>query len=1170
MRLKCIKLSGFKSFVDPTTVYFPSNMCGVVGPNGCGKSNIIDAVRWVMGESSAKNLRGDSMTDVIFKGSNSRKPASYAHVELVFDNNEGRITGEYAAYSEISVKRKLTSDAQNTYFLNGNKCRRKDIMDIFLGTGLGPRSYAIISQGIISNLIESKPEELRVFIEEAAGISRYKERRRETENRLRRTNENLERLTDLREELERQLSHLKRQAEAAEKYKEFKQEERLKRAQLHALRWQGVDSGAKSQESAIREFEIRLEAAIAKQRSSDTDIEKLRQSQTEYADSFNKVQSRYYSTGNEITKLEQTIAHRRERADQLSRDLQEAEAAWRENRENLESDQVKLEQLEEEVLSIEPELELSLAGEEEHAMALMEAEESMQTWQHAWDEFNHSASESRREAEIEQSKIQHLEQVLDRLEERLRKHQEEMSGLQAEPVEEEIELLTEQLTELELQIESLQHTQEETGDQIHTVRQAIADATKQKDDCSRRLNEARGRFASLQALQQAALGHSDGGIEWLAGQGLAEQPRLGQQIKVKPGWETAVETVLGDYLQAVCVDDVDAVATVLDSMVEANLTFLAANTIASSTRKTMEKATALIDCVEGAEAAETLLQGIYGAITLDEALALRPNLAPGESVVTQDGVWLGANWLRVIRENDAGTGILARQQEIESLELELAELDDQEQTLTESLAESRERLEQLEQAREDGQRQLSTLNRQESELQSDLTARKVRVEQLLTRYSRLQEEISEIEEQQALEQEAMGESRLRLQEALDCMEGDAERRETLLSRRDEIRADLDRIRQTARHSKDMAHQLELRKQSLTAQIDSMRQAVERLKIQGERLDERLGQLRENLAQSDDPVEDLQIELEELLAQRVEVEEEMMEARRLLEDVEHQMRDYEKNRGEAEHEAQLLRDRLEKLRMDWQALQVRRTTLQEQLEEDQFDLETVLANMPDEATETAWEEALERLETRIQRLGAINLAAIEEYEQQSERKRYLDAQNDDLAEAIATLEGAIRKIDKETRNRFQHTFERVNSGLQELFPKVFGGGRAYLELTGDDLLNTGVAIMAQPPGKKNSTIHLLSGGEKALTAIALVFAIFQLNPSPFCMLDEVDAPLDDANVGRYARMVTEMSEKVQFIYISHNKIAMEAANQLIGVTMHEPGVSRPVSVDIEQAAVLAAV
>lgn len=1170
MRLKCIKLSGFKSFVDPTTVYFPSNMCCVVGPNGCGKSNIIDAVRWVMGESSARNLRGDSMVDVIFKGSNNRKPAGYAHVELVFDNSEGRITGEFAAYSEISIKRKLTSDAQNTYFLNGNKCRRKDIMDIFLGTGLGPRSYAIISQGIISNLIESRPEELRVFIEEAAGISRYKERRRETENRLRRTHENLERLADLREELERQLSHLKHQAEAAEKYKQYKQEERLKRAQLHALRWQEIDHDAKSREGNIREFEVQLEAAIARQRSSDTDIEKLRQTQVEYADSFNQVQNRYYSTGNEIARLEQAIAHCRERTDQLNRDLQEAEAAWRENRENLASDQLRLEQLEEEVLSIEPELELSLAGEEEHATALMEAEESMQAWQHAWDEFNHSASESRREAEIEQSRIQHLEQVLSRLDERLRKHQEEMSSLQVEPIEEEAELLTEQLTELELQIETLQHTREETGDQIHTLRQAMADTSRQKDECSRHLNEMRGRLASLQALQQAALGHDDNGIEWLARQGLANKPRLGQQIKVKPGWETAVETVLGDYLQAVCVDDVDAIATKLDSMLEINLTFLAANTAALSTEPAMEKATALADCIENPETTETLLQGIYGVATLDEALALRSRLAPGESVVTQDGVWIGGNWLRVRHEHDTETGILVRQQELESLELELTGLNDQEQALTGLLVENRERLEQLEQTRENDQRQLAALSRQESELQSDLTARKVKAEQLLTRYNRLQEEVDEIREQQTLEQENMGESRLRLQEALDCMEGDAERRETLLSRRDEIRTDLDHIRQTARHSKDVAHQLELRKQSLTARIDSTRQAVERLTAQGERLDERLEQLREDIARNSDPIEDQQIELEELLTRRVEIEEETGKARRLLEEVEHQLRNYEKNRGEAEQEAQLLRDRLEQLRMDWQALQVRRTTLQEQLEEDQFDLETVLTNMPNDATETAWEETLERLEARIQRLGAINLAAIEEYEQQFERKRYLDAQNDDLVEAMTTLENAIRKIDKETRNRFQHTFERVNNGLQELFPRVFGGGRAYLELTGDDLLDTGVAIMAQPPGKKNSTIHLLSGGEKALTAIALVFAIFQLNPSPFCMLDEVDASLDDVNVGRYVRMVMDMSEKVQFIYISHNKIAMETANQLIGVTMHEPGVSRPVSVNIEQAAMLAAV
>ncbi len=1164
MRLKCIKLAGFKSFVDPTTVYFPSNMCGVVGPNGCGKSNIIDAVRWVMGESSAKNLRGESITDVIFKGSNSRKPASYAQVELVFDNNEGRITGEYAAFNEISIKRRLTSDASNTYFLNGSKCRRKDIMDIFLGTGLGPRSYSIISQGIVSNLIESKPEELRVFIEEAAGISRYKERRRETENRIRRTTENLERLTDLREELDRQLAHLKRQAEAAERYKNYKQEERLKKAQLHALRWQTVDSGAQAQESAIREFETQLEAAIARQRSSDTDIEKLRQQQIELGDAFQIVQGRFYSTGNEITRLEQTITHRRERAGQLARDLQEAEQAWKENRLHLESDQQMLADLEAELQIIEPELELAQAGEDEQGEALGAAEESMQSWQQDWDSFNQQASEPRRVAEVEQSKIQHLELALERMAERLSRQKEELSGLQAASMDEELEPLHEELAELEFQFEEIQGRQESIHDAIRHAREELKAQEQERSASSRLLNESRGRRASLEALQQAALDQGEGGQRWLQQKGLAAQPRLAEQMQVTEGWETAVETALGDSLQAVCVEQLDEITADLSDLQQASLTFL------SGSHATASQPTGQLPWLgDYARGTGDLLVGIYAADGLEQAMALRAQLQAGESVITRDGIWLGRDWLRVAKDSDASAGVLARQQELEQLVADLDLLVEKEEQLVIDISSSREQLENLELQREECQCQSGSLSVRQSELKAELGARQAKQEQQSLRRNRLLEEVREAEEQSQIEQENLSESRLRLQDALDRMEEDAGQREELLRQRDEVRASLDRLRQLARHSKDTAHQLALRQQSLVSRRESLRQGVGRLEKQGERYQERLEQLKLSLSESDEPTDDLQMELEELLDRRLEIEEEMNESRRQLENVEHALREHERGRSAAEQEAQGIRERLEKLRMDWQTMQVRRTTLQEQLQEDGYDLETVLANLPEQATESVWEEELNRLEARIQRLGAINLAAIEEYDQQSERKRYLDAQNDDLEEALATLEGAIRRIDRETRSRFKATFDRVDSGLRELFPRVFGGGQAYLELTGDDLLNTGVAIMAQPPGKKNSTIHLLSGGEKALTAIALVFAIFQLNPSPFCMLDEVDAPLDDANVGRYARMVEEMSEKVQFIYISHNKIAMEAANQLIGVTMHEPGVSRPVSVDIEQAAAMAA-
>ncbi|MDX9874007.1 MAG: chromosome segregation protein SMC [Spongiibacteraceae bacterium] len=1166
MRLKSIKLAGFKSFVDPTTVSFPTNMSAIVGPNGCGKSNIIDAVRWVMGESSAKNLRGESMTDVIFNGSVNRKPVGQASIELIFDNSDGRLRGEYAAFSEISIRRRVTRDGQSDYFLNGQKCRRRDITDIFLGTGLGPRSYAIIEQGMISKLIEAKPEELRVFIEEAAGISKYKERRRETENRMRRTQENLERLTDIREELERQLAHLQRQAQAAERYTELKKEERLLKAQLQALQWRQLDQQVSSREQEIQQREVQLEAVIAEQRSLDASIEKDRERHAQLNEQFNEVQGRFYALGAEIARAEQGIHHQSERARQLRDDLQQTERQLQQAEEHLRSDASKQQSWREELAQVEPELELLEAQSEESAAALLEAEQTMNEWQHQWDEFNQRASEPRQRAEVQQSRIQHLEQALRRFQERVTRLEQEKNELAAGPVDEEIALLNEQLAELELQLEERQQRLDEAVAAIETHRERTQQLTADLDRERSELQRMRGRRASLEALQQAALGQTGGVVnEWLRQHGLADQPRLAEQLKVKDGWQTAVETVLGSQLQAVCIDDLSSVATAAAELSKGAVTLLDRSPVGQAAGD----GDRLADKVSGDSRVATLLAGIHCAADLETALSQRSTLAPQESIVTPEGLWVGPNWLRVRRADDSQSGVLARQQELSELEVAVDVAEERVESLVEQLHTSREQLERAEQERDEAQRSLQQDNRRQGELRSELSARQVRVEQIASRRSQLNREIDEAREQFAIEQENLGEARMLLQEAIDQMQADSSERERMLAVRDESRVRLDQARQRARADRDAAHQLAVRQQSLRAQLDSAVSGIERTELQVAQLRERQQTLLENIAGSEEPVEELKLELEALLEKRLGVENELSEARRALEAVEHGLRQAEQSRHGVEQRAQGVRSDLERLRLDAQGLTVRRRTLQEQLIESQFDLETVLAALPEEATENAWQEQLEQVSRRIQRLGPINLAAIDEYKIQSERKHYLDAQNDDLVEALTTLENAIRRIDRETRNRFKETFDQVNQGLGELFPRVFGGGHAYLEMTGDDLLDTGITIMARPPGKRNSTIHLLSGGEKALTAIALVFSIFRLNPAPFCMLDEVDAPLDDVNVGRYARMVKEMSEHVQFIYISHNKIAMEMGDQLMGVTMHEPGVSRLVTVNIEEAAELAA-
>ncbi|MDP2748818.1 chromosome segregation protein SMC [Pseudomonas sp.] len=1159
MRLKCIKLAGFKSFVDPTTVTFPSNMAAVVGPNGCGKSNIIDAVRWVMGESSAKNLRGESMTDVIFNGSNTRKPVTQASIELIFDNSDGTLTGEYAGYNEISIRRRVTRDSQNTYFLNGTKCRRRDITDIFLGTGLGPRSYSIIEQGMISKLIEAKPEDLRNFIEEAAGISKYKERRRETENRIRRTHENLARLTDLREELERQLDRLHRQAQSAEKYQEYKAEERQLKAQLTALRWQALNEQVGSREAVISNQEISFEALVAEQRNADASIERLRDGHHELSERFNLVQGRFYSVGGDIARIEQSIQHGQQRLRQLQDDLNEAERARLETESHLGHDRTLLATLGEELAMLGPEQELTAAAAEESAAGLEESETAMHGWQEQWDSFNQRSAEPRRQAEVQQSRIQQLEQSLERLAERQRRLTDELQQLAADPEDAAIIELSEQIAAGEISLEDLQLEEEQQTERLQQLRNDLQHSGQAQQQAQGELQRLNGRLASLEALQQAALDPGKGAGEWLREQQLSERPRLAEGLRVEAGWELAVETVLGADLQAVLLDDFQGLD--FAGLTQGDLR------LASPNKGGARVAGSLLDKVEANVDLAPWLGKVKPVQSLDEALAARLSLGEGESLISRDGYWVGRHFLRVRRASEAESSVLARGQEIERLTLERDEREAALAVLDERLTHLRENQRTQEEQREQQRRQAQDLARRLGELKAHLSAGQAKVEQLVLRRTRLDSELLELGEQREIEHEQLGESRLQLQDALDAMATDNEQRESLLARRDSLRERLDRVRQEARQHKDHAHQLAVRLGSLKAQHDSTRQALERLELQAERLHEKREQLNLNLEEGEAPLEELRMKLEEQLDKRMAVEDELKLARLALEDADRELRDAEKRRTQAEQQAQLLRGQLEQQRMDWQSLTVRRKALQDQLLEDNYDLHGVLATLPTEASEKAWEEELERLAARIQRLGPINLAAIDEYQQQSERKRYLDAQNADLVEALETLENVIRKIDKETRNRFKETFDQINGGLQALFPKVFGGGNAYLELTGEDLLDTGVTIMARPPGKKNSTIHLLSGGEKALTALALVFAIFKLNPAPFCMLDEVDAPLDDANVGRYARLVKEMSETVQFIYITHNKIAMEMADQLMGVTMHEPGCSRLVAVDVEEALAL---
>lgn len=1167
MRLTKIKLAGFKSFVDPTTIHIPTNLVGIVGPNGCGKSNTIDAVRWVMGESSAKHLRGDSMADVIFNGSNARKPVGHASVELIFDNSEGKVTGQYAHYNEISIKRQVSRDGQSNYYLNGTRCRRRDITDIFLGTGLGPRSYSIIEQGMISRLIEAKPEELRIFLEEAAGISKYKERRRETENRIRHTHENLDRLNDLRDEIEKYLEKLQRQARTAERYKELKQQERRLRAELLTLKYSALHQEFATKERAIKEQETALEGVVAEQRAIETEIEKSRESLVEANETFNEVQGRYYGLGAEIARLEQAIQHSKESRQRQQEELKKAEQAWNEVEAHISVDGKRLQELDSELTEKQPVLEQLQGRAEASREALQQAEQAMQQWQSEWETFNQRAAEPQQTAQVERARIDQLERQLAQYEQRLARIEEEKNRLDDSQLQQEIDALSSQEAERARAVETLQGELDTIRNRINELRYQLQKQQQDLEALHSTQQEARGRLVSLEALQKAALGKEGGAVSaWLESRGLHEAPRLAEQLQVESGWERAVETVLGSYLEAVCVEDLDQPARALEELGEGSLSLFDTSASAGAA---VAGGQALAAKVRAPWPLNGLMDGVQAVDSLAEALALRPQLGPEQSVITRDGIWLGARWLRLSRDQDAQAGILEREKEINELSKIVEARSEEIERQQSALQQARDELHGLEQQRDELQTGVNQAHRAQSDLRAQLSAKRSRQEQIHNRREALDKEAGEIRSQQEADTETHATARSRLHEAMASMDELARERETREAERDRHREALQAARQQAQTDRDEAHGLAIQVESMRTALKSTRENLERMQGQQTHLRQRTEELQQAIAAGEAPLREQEQELERLLTQRGEVEKELQAARRAVEEIEHNLRTREQNRQRKEQDSQRLREELGQQRMAWQELKTRSQTLLEQLGETGYELETLKQELSGEASIEAWSEELEKLETRIQRLGPINLAAIEEFEEQSRRKEYLDAQHKDLTEALETLENAIRKIDRETRTRFKETFDKVNTGLQAMFPRLFGGGHAYLELTGEDLLDTGVAVMARPPGKRNSTIHLLSGGEKALTAVALVFAIFELNPSPFCMLDEVDAPLDDANVGRFCDMVREMAERVQFIFITHNKITMELSNQLIGVTMNEPGVSRLVAVDIDEAAQMAA-
>jgi chromosome segregation protein len=1164
MRLRKIKMAGFKSFVDSTEFLFPSDMVGIVGPNGCGKSNIVDAIRWVMGASS-KNIRGETLEDVIFKGSSNRKPVGQASVELVFDNAEGKAGGQYASYSEIAIRRQVTRDGQSKYFLNGTHCRRRDISDIFLGTGLGPRSYAIIEQGTISRLIDAKPEEMRAHLEEAAGISKYKERRRETENRIRHTRENLDRLNDLIEEVAKQIAKLKRQASAAEKYKQLKSEERRSNAELLLLRMQSMHTELDEQHKNVEHKETKLEETIANLRSLEAELEQLRQEHGSANELMNKVQGEYYQVGADISRLEQSIQHATETKQRHENDLNNTKSNLDSLIEELSKQDNAQQEFEQQMQTMQTELEMLSEQYVEVGEAVSSAESAELLWREAWEELMHEANEPSHQVQAHSQRIEFLGQEMERLQERQQRYQSEHTELRQSEHEFDLDSIQRRLEARAEAVSDCKRMLDQSIENISQSRESIEQLSMQLDDRKAERQQIKSELATLQALQDAALkGEQQQLQQWISDKQLDQAPRLADQVEVEAGWERAVETVLDGYLEAICTSDLDQIALQLGELQEGHVMFFEAN----SAQDIQASSNTLASKIKSSLGIKTELQKILVADNLNQALAIRKQLQDGESVITADGLWLSSSWVRYSNAADASDGVLSRKAGIIDLTDQLSQVDEIISAISEQHQNALERLSDQEQQREDAQQAHNLAFQQHAEIQSELSNSQSATEHWQQRDTQLRNSIEEVTSQlndYANQKQAATDSYEVAQVNLNALQV---RKDQLLGRKEEVVFEFNERKEQASQLQERKHSLQLEIEALRTRSATSKSIFSRMQMEQSEGNLRLEHLIEAIAESDQPIQEYSATLKDKLESRLIVEQRLSESRSSLEKVESTIREKDEQRISVDNKIGEQREQLNQQRMKWQELKVRVQTIKEQLDEFDWNVEELTNELAEDASLERWGKLVSEIEEKIKRLGSINLAAIDEFKEQSERKEYLDSQNDDLTKALEMLETAIRKIDKETKERFKDTFDLVNSHMQRMYPRLFPGGKAYLEMTGDDLLTAGVTIMARPPGKRVSSIQLLSGGEKALTAVALVLAIFELNPAPFCLLDEVDAPLDDANVGRFCDLIKDMSKQVQFVFITHNKNTMSYADHMLGVTMNEPGVSRLVSVDIEEAVKLA--
>ena len=1164
MRLNSIKLSGFKSFAEPTNFLLPGQLVGVVGPNGCGKSNIMDAVRWVLGESRASELRGESMQDVIFNGTTTRKQASRSSVELVFDNADHRAGGQWNQFNEIAVRRVLTRDGTSSYYINNQPVRRRDVQDVFLGTGLGPRAYAIIGQGTISRIIESKPEELRLFLEEAAGVSKYKERRRETENRLGDTRENLVRVEDILRELNANLEKLEKQAEVAARYNTLQGDATKKQHQLWFLKRSESDADQAKIKTDSEKAINDLESRTADLRHIEAELETVRQAHYGAGDSVNQAQGKLYEASAEVGRLEgeiRFVVEGRQRVEQRLVQLREQMGQWGRRRDEAEAE---IETLAGAGVDAEEQAILLAAQLEEHDARLPELEEAVQRAQDQANTQRTTVSQVQQQIQVlaaDQRNIEEQSRQLTQRSERLRADQNALAApdeARLLDMQEQHAAAQEAASEADGRLQELQETVPQLDDDRRTKQQAVNTEGARHAEFSARLE-------ALRALQEKV--KTDGKLApWLAKHGLEGLQGLWSRIHIEQGWESALESALRERLGALEVSRLEMVRAFGNDAPPAKLSFysppVAGLPPGPATLPRLSSLLRLNDAGQQALLADWL-HGCFTAASFEEALAQRATLQPGEVIYVQSGHAVSAHSVDFYAPDSEQAGLLARQQEMENLERQLRA-----QTLINE--DARTALVRAEAAYGDAASRLVTARREAAETQSRAHALQVETlrmtqlaEQTRARSAQLANDLGEVDAQleELQERRIAAEGRF---EELDMQLADSQERHAELDERvieagRALNASREQHRSLERQAQEATFSqrtLEARRGELNRSIETAAQQVVSLTDEDERARAELGRLSDAAAQAG---------LQDALSLKLERETALGAARSQYDDLTLKLRASDERRLQLERELDPLRQRITEFQLKEQAARLGVEQYQQLLDDAGADLDAIGRSIEtDKVKLTGLQGEIDRLNREVVALGAVNLAALDELAIASERKTFLDAQSADLNEAIGTLEDAIRKIDAETRDLLGGTFKIVNEHFSRMFPELFGGGNARLVMTGDEILDAGVQVLAQPPGKKNQTIHLLSGGEKALTAIALVFAIFQLNPAPFCLLDEVDAPLDDANTERYAKLVTAMSRETQFLFISHNKIAMEMAEQLIGVTMQEQGVSRIVAVDMESA------